>query len=129
MKNLNRTTAIMTLSLLPMLGLVGCQQERQVSYAQDVKPIIEKHCIECHVSGGAGYDASGFAVDTYEGLIRGTRNGPMIIAGDAEGSNMVVLMEGRADPSISMPHGKMQGATGKEIETIRLWIDQGAQNN
>jgi len=119
----------MTLSLLPMLGLVGCQEERQVSYAQEVRPILDKHCMECHVRGGPGFDASGFAVDTYENLIRGARNGPMIIAGDAEGSNMVVLMEGRADPSISMPHGKMQGATGKEIETIRLWIDQGAQDN
>jgi hypothetical protein len=53
----------------------------------------------------------------------------MILAGDSAGSNMLVLMEGRADPSISMPHGKMEGATGKELETIRLWIDQGARDN
>jgi uncharacterized membrane protein len=129
MTNFHKFTGIMTLLLLPMLALVGCQSERQVSFAQDVQPIIQKHCIDCHVSGGRGFEASGFAMNSYEGLMKGTRNGPMIIAGDSEGSNMLVLMEGRADPSISMPHGKMEGATGKEIDTIRLWIDQGAKNN
>lgn len=129
MTNLKKTTIILTLSLLPMLALVGCQSERQVSYAQDVQPIIQKYCSECHMNGGKGFQASGFAMDSYDGLMKGTRNGPMVIAGDSQGSNMLVLMEGRADPSISMPHGKMEGATGKELDTIRLWIDQGAKNN
>ena len=129
MTKFRKFTAIMTLPLLSMLALTGCKSEQPVSYAQDVQPIIQKHCIDCHVSGGDGFIASGFAMDTYEGLMKGTRNGPMIIAGDSEGSNMLVLMEGRADPSISMPHGKMEGATGKETEIIRLWIDQGAKNN
>ena len=129
MTNLKKTTRIMTLTLLPVLALTGCQSELKVSFAQDVQPIIEKHCIKCHTSGGPGFEASGFAMDSYEGLMKGTRNGPMIIAGDSQGSDMLVLMEGRADPSISMPHGKMEGATGKEIDTIRLWIDQGAENN
>jgi uncharacterized membrane protein len=129
MTNLKNLTAIMTLSLLPVLTLIGCQSEQQVSFAQDVQPIVQKHCLECHVSGGPGLESSGFAMDSYEGLMKGTRNGPMIIAGDSAGSNMLVLMEGRADPSIRMPHGKMEGASGKEIETIRAWIDQGAKNN
>jgi hypothetical protein len=53
----------------------------------------------------------------------------MIIAGDSLGSNLLVLMEGRADPSIKMPHGKAQGADQEQLETIRRWIDQGALNN
>jgi hypothetical protein len=68
-------------------------------------------------------------MEDYAGVMKGTKHGPMVIAGDSEGSNMVVLMEGRADPSIRMPHGKMEGANSKEIATLRLWIDQGAQNN
>jgi len=53
----------------------------------------------------------------------------MIISGDSEGSNLLVLMAGRADPSLKMPHGKMTSVTGKELETIKLWIDQGAKDN
>ena len=112
-----------------LITLSGCKKEESVSFAQDVTPIINKYCIECHVAGGKGFEASGFNMESYDGLMKGTRNGPMIIAGDSAGSNMLVLMEGRADPSISMPHGKMKGATGKELETIRAWIDQGAKNN
>ena len=112
-----------------LIFLSGCNKEKSVSFAQDVTPIIGKYCLECHVAGGKGFEASGFNMESYDGLMKGTRNGPMIIAGDSAGSNMLVLMEGRADPSISMPHGKMKGATGKELETIRAWIDQGAHNN
>jgi hypothetical protein len=68
-------------------------------------------------------------METYEGLMKGTNFGAMIIAGDAEGSNMLVLMEGRADPSISMPHGQRDSIPTKDLQTIRSWIDQGAKNN
>jgi hypothetical protein len=61
--------------------------------------------------------------------MKGTKFGPMIISGDSAGSNMIVLMEGRADPSISMPHGSMDPVRKADIEILRLWIDQGAKNN
>lgn len=114
--------------LIP-IAFAGCQKEQPVSYSQDIRPILNKYCIECHLAGGEGYVASGFKMDSYEDLMKGTRNGPMIIAGDSLGSNMLVLMEGRADPSIKMPHGKAISATKEELETIRRWIDQGAKNN
>jgi hypothetical protein len=125
----NRFTGSMTLLILLLIVLTGCKGEETVSFSQDVKPILDKYCIDCHKAGGEGYAATGFSMESYEAVMVGTRNGPMVIANDSAGSNMLVLMEGRADPSISMPHGKMEGATGKELETIRLWIDQGAQNN
>lgn len=124
-----KTVRLTLLPLLVLLVLSACKKEQDVSYSQDVKPIIDKYCIDCHQAGGEGLAASGFNLEDYAGLMKGTRHGPMIIAGDSAGSNMLVLMEGRADPSISMPHGKMEGATGKELETIRVWIDQGARNN
>ena len=74
-------------------------------------------------------EASGFSMMSYDDLMKGTQFGPMVIAGDSEGSNMVVLMEGRADPSISMPHGSTKRVPKADIDTIRAWIDQGAKNN
>jgi uncharacterized membrane protein len=125
----NRAAGMMTLLALMLIALAGCKSEETVSFSQDVKPIIDKYCIECHQAGGEGLIASGFNLENYAGVMKGTKHGPMVIAGDSAGSNMLVLMEGRADPSISMPHGKMTGASRKELETIRLWIDQGAQDN
>ena len=110
-------------------ALTGCAREEAISFSQDVKPIIDKNCLACHQQGGEGLEASGFSMVTYDDLMKGTNFGPMIISGDSAGSNMLVLMEGRADPSISMPHGSMDPVRKADIEILRLWIDQGAKNN
>jgi len=129
MKNFTKTGGKLILAGLFPLLVVACGGERSVTYSQDVKPILEKNCFECHQPGGKGEVASGLNMESYESLMKGARFGPMIIAGDPEGSNMIVLMEGRADPSISMPHGKQQSIPKEDIETIRLWVKQGAKNN
>lgn len=129
MMNFNKTASkLVALGLFPLV-LVACNKEPGISFSQDVKPILEQHCFECHLEGGAGATASGFDMSDYDGLMKGTNFGPMIIAGDVEGSNLLVLIEGRADPSISMPHGQRDPVAKADIQTIRLWIEQGAQNN
>ena len=119
---------ITSLCLLPLV-VVACGGEPAVSFSQDVQPIINQHCIQCHESGGQGEVASGLNLTSYENVMKGTNSGPMVIAGDVEGSNLLVLMEGRADPSISMPHGDNEPVPKKDIKTIRSWIGQGAKNN
>jgi len=131
MKIFDRTIgSLIVLGSLPIL-LAGCSGASEVSFSQDVKPILEQNCIKCHQEGGKGQEASGFSMTTYADLMKGTRFGPMIIAGDTLSSNLVVLMEGRADPSIRMPftHGKWKSIARQDIETIKLWIEQGAKNN
>ena len=109
--------------------ITACSTEPEISYSQDVMPILEANCLSCHQAGGAGFEASGFSMVSYDDLMKGTEAGPMVIAGDVEGSNLLVLMEGRADPSISMPHGSMDPVPSGEIALIRTWIAQGAKNN
>lgn len=129
MKNLNKTALkLITLGLFPLF-LSACGSDSEVSFSQDVRPILDKNCIRCHKAGGLGEVASGFNMSTYDSLIKGAKFGPMIIPGDVEGSNMLVLVEGRADPSISMPHDQQKLIPAEEIKTIRLWIEQGAKNN
>jgi len=112
-----------------LIGLAGCTGGSAVSYSRDVQPILQANCLSCHQKGGAGYEASGFSMETYDDLMKGTRNGPMILAGDSQGSNLIVLMEGRADPSIKMPHGRAKPVSKADIDTIRRWIEQGAKKN
>ena len=108
---------------------MACSYEDKISFAADVKPVLDVYCLECHSSGGAGFEASGLDLSSYEGLMAGARNGLMVIAGDSLGSNLLVLMEGRADPSIRMPHGSSEKVSTEELNAIRIWIDQGAENN
>ena len=119
---------ITSLCLLPLV-VVACGGEPAVSFSQEVQPIFNQHCIQCHEPGGRGEVASGLNLTSYENVMKGANAGPMVIAGDVEGSNLLVLMEGRADPSIRMPHGQNEPVPKKDIQTIRSWIGQGAKNN
>ena len=108
----------------------GCTQKPAVvSYQKDVAPILQKHCASCHVPGKPGYAASGFDLQGYDSLMKGTRYGAVVLPGDPMTSVLVMLIEGRADPSIKMPHGGANPMSETEIKTIRLWVTQGAKNN
>lgn len=112
------------------LLLAACQpQPREVSYAKDVAPILEKHCKACHVPGQAGYIVSGFELQSYDTLMKGTQYGPVVLPGDPLTSVLVMLIEGRADPSLKMPHGDAEPLDPDDIATIRRWVEQGAKNN
>jgi len=125
----NRASVAIILAGAALLSLGGCGAEDTITYSRDVQPILQANCLSCHQRGGAGYEASGFSMASYDDLMKGTQYGPMIVPGDSAGSNLIVLMEGRADPSISMPHGRAEPVSANEINTIRKWIDQGAKKN
>lgn len=116
---------------LLLLSLTGCgkQPEREVSFSKDIRPIIDANCIKCHAPGGQGYEASGLSMQTYETLMKGTKFGPVIKPGDALSSTLMILIDGRADPSINMPHGDNEPLSGEQIKLFELWINQGAKNN
>ena len=116
-------------SLLPLVLAAGCAQEKKVSYQNDVYPILKKSCLECHSSNGEGYKKSGLSMESYENLMKGTRYGPVVLPGDALTSVLVMLIEGRTDPALRMPHGDAAKPTADEILTIRRWVEQGAKNN
>ncbi|WP_301103350.1 c-type cytochrome domain-containing protein [Propionivibrio sp.] len=107
--------------------LAACGQ-REVSYKADVQPILKQYCLECHVEGGDGYTKSGLLMTSHESLMKGTKFGSIIKPGDSLSSVLIMLVEGRADPSIKMPHGKASMPQDK-IEVLKQWVVQGARNN
>jgi len=112
------------------MGLFGCSGgEPAVSFSGEVKQVLDNNCVSCHVAGQPGYEASGLALDSYKGLMKGTRFGKVVLPGDAQSSVLVMLVEGRADPSISMPHGANRRLYAEEIQILHKWVEQGAENN
>lgn len=115
------------LVLGPLL-MAGCSVEQQVSYVNDIKPILDEQCLTCHTEGGEGTEKSGLVMDTYQELMKGTKFGPVIIPGDSLTSALNMLVEGRADQSIRMPHQR-EPLDEQDIALLRKWVDQGAKNN
>ncbi|MGD2136868.1 MAG: hypothetical protein PVJ66_02270 [Gammaproteobacteria bacterium] len=115
-----------TLAAIAMAA--GCSKTPTVSFSTDVMPVLDRHCKECHEAGGAGTQRSGFAVDSYDSVMAGTKLGPMVVPGDPLSSNLYRLVAGEVDESIRMPHQK-SALTDEEIEVISTWIAEGAPDN
>jgi len=121
-----KSTVTLSSAIASML-LLGCSAEpAAVSFNNDVKPLIDKYCTECHLADGAGAEASGFVTETYETVMKGTKFGPVVVAGDPLSSSLYRLVAGKVDPSIRMPHGK-EALSQEEIQKIEQWIEQGAK--
>lgn len=104
----------------------ACAQQGQMSFSEDIVPIFKGYCISCHEPGGQGFEASGLDLTSYEGLMKGTKFGPMVLAGRPDESNLIVLIDGKA--KISMPYGhKLLPDCLRN--NIWSWIFQGAKNN
>jgi hypothetical protein len=110
------------------LSLLAACSPRNVSFSADVQPILKQYCLECHLPGGPGYGASGFDMSSYETLMKGGKYGPFVIPGDPFTSTLNMLVEGRAHPSIRMPHGRDK-LNDREVEILRVWVKEGAKNN
>jgi hypothetical protein len=127
---------LLSLAALALVGLNSsalivdaCGQERTTtSFREDIFPIFKGRCVDCHRPGGQGYEASGVDLTTYEGVMKGTKHGPMIIPGDPDSSNLMWLLDWRASPELRMPHGTKKLSTCDRNE-LRRWISEGAKNN
>ena len=128
--------SIVFLSILTSMTVTGCGQQ-QVSFSKDVKPILDNNCLDCHDGVGEGSEKTDFLVTDYETLMKGTKYGPVIAAGNSVSSTLFRVVNHMTDPKIHMPpHDKASLAKGRaeplqsdEIMLIKDWIDQGAKNN
>ena len=119
--------AIVGLGLAPGVQ-EACAASPKYSFAEDVMPIFKGRCVQCHSAGGEGTTKSGVDLSTYEGVMKGTKFGPMVIPRDAQSSNLMMLLDWRVAPDIRMPHGKKKLSTC-DRDAIRGWINEGAKNN
>ena len=91
-----------------------------VSYSKDVRPILESRCGTCHMGE---FVSEGLDMDTYESLMAGSQNGPVIIPSHANESLLIEkVTEGK------MPK-KGPKLTPAQIQIITDWINAGALNN
>lgn len=114
--------------VLSSLSLLAACAPRKAGFSADVQPILKKYCLECHAPGGGGFTASGFDMSSYDSLMKGGKYGPFVIPGDPFTSTLNMLVEGRAHPSIRMPHGRGK-LTDREIEILKVWVQEGAKDN
>lgn len=116
--------------LAPAQGAIKVLKREEVSYRSDVLPILHDYCVSCHSPGGRGYAKSGLDLTSYEGLMKGTKFGPVVIPGNSETSTFTKLLTG-TNKGLKMPMGLNEAGTldRQYILILRKWVKQGARNN
>ncbi len=94
---------------------------RPVNYEDDLRPIFEASCLDCHRGSRA---KNGLALNTYTGLMEGGSSGAAIVPGNASGSLLWQLVAREREPFMPYETEKLDEAT---LATIRAWIDGGAR--
>lgn len=92
----------------------------KVDYLKDIKPLLEKHCYECH---GNGKQQSGLRLDLRQNALRGGDYGPVIIPGQSAKSRLIHKLVDGDGGDVMPPETEL---TLAEIGLLRAWIDQGA---
>lgn len=91
-----------------------------VSFTNDVFPIIQSRCINCH---GGDRTEEGLVMLTYAELMAGSNNGPVVTPGDSANSLLAELVSTqkmpKRGPKLTLP----------QVQMIIDWINQGALDN
>ena len=88
-----------------------------------IQPILDDRCIACHQARRA---KGGLALDTREAIEAGGDDGPVIVAGRAEESELIHRIWLPLQSEDHMPPEGSPQLTVAEAELIRWWIDEGA---
>jgi len=93
-----------------------------VDYANQVKPILTRHCVTCH---GAARAKGGLRLDTAAAAFKGGESGPVVVQGRGDESPLIAAVRGEGDTE-RMPL-KRPPLSEAEIKVLKDWIDQGAK--
>jgi hypothetical protein len=80
----------------------------------------------CHGGGGKRGPAAGFDASSYEGVMKGGRDGSMVTASDPDKSQLVDYLKGTKKPQMPMKRPPLSDA---DMKVITDWIKAGAKNS
>ncbi|MFA0750992.1 MAG: hypothetical protein SLRJCFUN_001395 [Candidatus Fervidibacter sp.] len=104
------------------VALTFAQPRRPVSYSKDIQPLLLKRCVVCHGEKKAEHD---LRLDSYEAVMKGDREGPVVVPGKSNESRLYLVVAGKKEPK--MPPDPLPPLTPMELELLRRWIDEGAK--
>jgi len=100
----------------------GARREESV-FSTVVQPIFHNRCERCH---GAEKRKGGLRLDTFEMVMKGGEDGPVVIAGKADESPLIKRLLLPLEHDDHMPPSGKPQPTPEEITILRWWINAGA---
>jgi predicted CxxxxCH...CXXCH cytochrome family protein len=112
---------VLAIAAAVAVSILGCAKARPLvndlrtcpDWQNDIRPLFQEKCSECHSSGDAGQPKGGYDTTTYN-LALGTGTRPDVVAGDANSTLLSVLSPATA----SDPHTGMSDVYAQ----VRIWV-------
>ncbi|MGB7327694.1 MAG: PSD1 and planctomycete cytochrome C domain-containing protein [Rubripirellula sp.] len=96
--------------------------EPTVDFARDIAPLFQQHCIECH---GTADQNGGLRLDQSQSIFAEADSGERaVVRGEPDNSELLSRITSTHEDDRMPPEGDR--LTTKEIETVRRWIQSGA---
>jgi uncharacterized membrane protein len=99
------------------LSFKAHSQEGSVDFHKTIKPLFDKYCVSCH--GAETTEA--FRIDLKEDAM------DYITPGNSEDSQLYQVLVTEDESELMPPPDEENPLSEKQIELIKLWIEQGAQ--
>ena len=84
--------------------------QKGVTYAKDIRPILEASCFRCH---GEEKQKAELRLDSLEAVLKGSENGKVVIPGDSAKSRLVIATS-RLDKESAMPPRRRVRVLGEQ---------------
>ncbi len=103
-------------------GVVLAQSPAVDHFETKIRPVLAARCYGCHSAGAAAIQG-GLRLDSAAAMQRGGNSGPVLVAGDADGSVLIRSIR-RTDKSLQMPPGP--GLSKEVVADFEKWVKDGA---
>ena len=98
------------------------QDANNPDYHTTIAPLLTKYCVACHNADEA---EGGLNLETFESMMQGGKGGAVLLPGRSDLSRLVRVISGEAKPK--MPPEGNEAPTKAELESLQVWITQGAR--
>ncbi len=108
-----------TFLVVAWAALTSTALAAQTTY-DEIAPLLAARCVMCHSGPSAPL---GLHLDSFEATVKGSQRGPVVRAGDAQGSELMKRLTGKSQPR--MPMTGPPFLSDAEIATFERWISGG----
>lgn len=112
--------SVLVMMVFPAFAAAQAPKVEAVTYKDHVKPILQKHCLNCHNADKSSADLD---VSTFQALMAGGSSGEAVKAGNAGQSLLFRVTNHEVEPKMPPKGGKIPDA---DIAVLKKWIEGGA---
>ena len=93
-----------------------------VTYLKDIRPLLEKHCVECH---SGWFPDGGLRLDSIGAIFKGGNSGLAIVPGSPDKGWLMYSLTKASQRRMQMPPNG-ERLSQEQVNLIKEWIKHGA---